>query len=258
MEHIGEVLRSLPMKNTNAASSDGPGGPQYSCPICRDARSVHPINEDGRPDYSRVVPCQCVIEQLERDRAKMLLEYCELPPATENMTLASFETTPALKEAFDCARNLAEEEGDIKWLTLIGRAALGKTHLAVAICRRWLERGKPARYAYVPLLLEELRRGFGESGDRSYETRFDRFLNVPLLVLDDLGAEHSTSWVQEKLDTIIDYRLMNGLYLIVTSNLPIDMLPLRIESRLKRAPGAKVVFIKAPEFYKTKRKEGKK
>jgi DNA replication protein DnaC len=96
----------------------------------------------------------------------------------------------------------------------------------------------------VPILLEELRRGYqGENHD--YDRRFDMFLNVPLLVLDDLGTENPTPWVQEKLDTIIDYRLMHGLATIITSNLALDQMPERIGSRLLRT--GKVVTINAGE-----------
>lgn len=255
LEHIGKVIKNLRPTDTGRALSDEPEV-EYTCRICRDAHFVHPLKEDGKPDYSSVVPCQCVREQMERERTQSLLRYCELPAGTAYMTFEEFKTSPQLQEAYDLAVQLADEVGEIRWLTLTAGADRGKTHLAVAICRRWLQRGKPARYAFVPLLLEELRTGFQEEGDRSYEARFDRFLNVPLLVLDDLGAEYRTPWVQEKLDTIIDYRLMNGLPLVVTTNTPMDELPFRIASRLRRSPGSRVVFIDAPEFRKRKRSKG--
>ena len=235
-------------------SDEAGEGEQYTCPLCRDAHFVHPLKEDGEPDYSTVVPCKCVREQVDRERMQSLLRYCELLPGTTHMTFENFTVSSQLQEAYDLAVQVAEESGDTTWLTLVAGTDRGKTHLAVAICRRWLQRGKPARYAYVPLLLEELRRGFREEGDRSYEARFDRFLNVPLLILDDLGTEHKTDWVQEKLDTIIDYRLMNGLSLVVTTNTPMDELHFRIASRLRRSPGSRVVFIDAPEFRKSKKK----
>ena len=78
-------------------------------------------------------------------------------------------------------------------------------------------------------------------------------LNVPLLVLDDLGVEYRTDWVQEKLDTIIDYRLMQGLPLVVTTNKPLDELPFRIASRLKRASNSKVMVIDSSEFRSVKK-----
>jgi len=249
-------MKSLRPKDTGKALSDELGeGEQYSCPLCRDAHFVHPLREDGKPDYATVVSCQCVREQIERERRQNLLRYCELPVGTVHMTFESFKVSPKLQEAYDLAVQIAEDGGEITWLTLISGADRGKTHLAIAICRRWLQRGKLARYAYVPLLLEELRRGFRGEGDSSYEARFDRFLNVPLLVLDDLGAEYRTPWVQEKLDTIIDYRLMNGLPLVVTTNKPIDELHFRIASRLKRSPGSRALSLDdAPEFRKTRRK----
>ena len=248
MQHISEVLKNLQPKDTDRALSDEPGeGEQFTCHICRDAGFVHPVGENGKCDYSQVIPCRCVRNEIERKRVQNLLRYCELPVGTEHMAFENFKIRPELQEAYDLALQLAEG-GDVTWLTLMAGTKRGKTHLAIAICRRWLKRGIPAKYAYVPLLFEELRRGFREDGDGSYESRFDRFLNVPLLVLDDLGAEYRTLWVQEKLDIIIDYRLMQGLPLVVTTNTPLDELPFRITGRLDRLPSSRVVFIDAPEF----------
>lgn len=252
LEHIGKVLENIRPKSSATASIGEPApGEQFTCAICHDAGILHPRGEDGKPDSSKVVPCQCMREQIERERREQLLTYCELPAATTHMTFEDFILSPPLQEAYDLAIQMAEGTGKNTWLTLLSGVDRGKTHLLIAICRRWLQKGKPARYAYVPLLLEELRRGFREEGDKSYEARFDRFLNVPLLALDDLGTEASTPWVNEKLDTILDYRLVQGLPLVATTNKRMDELPFRIASRLRRA--GRVVVIDAPEFSKIKK-----
>jgi len=248
---IGDVIEHLPVSSTSEASKVELTE-TYECPICRDAHYVHPRGDDGKPDYSRVVPCQCVRNRLEREKMQRMLRMCELPPGTEHMTFENFQVLPGLEEAYEAAIALAEERSESNWLTLMSDVNKGKTHLLIAICYHWVSRSKPARYAYVPLLFEELRRGFREGGEWSYENRFNFFLNVPLLALDDLGTENRTGWVQEKLDTIIDYRLMHGLALVVTTNLAIDQFTFRIGSRLKR--NGKVVFIDAPEFRKTKKR----
>jgi hypothetical protein len=31
----------------------------YKCLICLDQGWVHPRKEDGKPDYSKTIPCQC-------------------------------------------------------------------------------------------------------------------------------------------------------------------------------------------------------
>ena len=173
---------------------------------------------------------------------------CELPTGAgaEGMTFERWKPREELVEAYEAALAMAEGRSN-SWLTFMSDTKRGKTHLVVAICRRWIAAGKPARYAYVPLLLEELRRGFQREGDYSYESRFDFFLNVPLLALDDLGTENSTPWVQEKLDTIIDYRLMHGLALLVTTNLTMNEMSFRIRGRLQR--GGRIVYIDAPEYF---------
>ena len=214
------------------------------CPLCRGGKFVHPLKE-GRPDYqSPLVPCRCVRSQLEADRRERMLRWCELPEASAGMTFEAFKQRRHVTMAYLQSRRLAQ--GDLKWLTLMGGGNRGKTHLAVAVCRDWLRQGKLARYAYVPLLLDELRRGFGATGPESYEARWDMFLRVPLLVLDDLGAENPTPWVQERLDTLIDSRLMAGLALMVTTNLNMDEIPERIRSRLER--GGEIAAIEGPEY----------
>lgn len=258
LEHISNILkRDTPLPSLKPASSPGREmtnqlpAPNCECRFCQGHHMVHPLLENGKPDYSQVVPCRCVKEAWEREKRQRLLAACELPAGTEHMTFETFRLNPGLKEAYEAALALAEEKNTL-WLTLMSEIDRGKTHLAVAICRHWLARGKIARYAYVPLLLEELRRGFRREDDYSYESRFDYFLNVSLLVLDDLGVENRTDWVQEKLDTLVDYRLMNGLGLVVTTNCSMEELPFRIASRLQRR--GKVVVIDAPEFSEIRKK----
>jgi DNA replication protein DnaC len=251
---IPELKAELPSSNGALRSSSEISSPQENeCGICKGTGLVHPRKEDGKPDYTRVVPCRCAKVYLDRWRSQHIRSWCELPPAAEHMTFENFKRSPALDEAYQAA--LAVADGDGEWLILMGDVDRGKTHLAVAICKRWLASGKLARYAYVPLLLDELRRGFRGEGDNSYDVRFDQFLNVPLLVLDDLGVESPTAWVQERLDTIIDYRLMHELPLVITTNCafpgshyksPARELPLRIASRLKRK--GRIVFIDSPAY----------
>ena len=203
----------------------------------------------GRPDYARTIPCDCQLHAIEQRRRAFLLSKCELPENTEGLTFETFDAVDGTVEALAALKSLAEGS-ELLWVTLISPPDRGKTHLALATCREWLKRGEPAYYAYVPLLLHDLRRGFGREGDNSYDARFDFFCNIPLLVLDDLGVESDTAWVNEHLDTIVDYRAVRRLPLIITSNLSKDELPPRIRSRVQRVPFGKVVTITAGEYHK--------
>ena len=218
------------------------------CKYCGDAGYVYPL-EDGKPDYSRVIPCpKCQTDEILLQKRLM---HCQLPVESNKMELQCFRTKKddGLIKSLRFAHEIVE--GDIKWLTLIGKAGCGKTHLAVGICKEWVKT-KSARYSFVPLLLKDLREGFELAGEDSYRSRFEKLCNVPLLVLDDLGVEKPSVWAQEQLQTIVHYRGLNGLPLVVTTNLPLDKLKGddigRIASRLKRETWCRVVTITASEF----------
>ncbi len=253
MEHIREALEDIAPKNLEPALAD-PSIEQYDCPLCLDFGWLHPLAESGGVDYERLVRCGCRKDEDAAAKAESYMRYCQLPKVLASLTFDNFNKRPGTEEAYDAALQLAEERG-LLCLTLVSPVDRGKTHLAVAICRHWIARGKAARYVYVPLLMTELRHGFD---DDSYYRRLQFFLNVPLLVLDDLGVEKPSAWVEEQLETIIDYRCMNELPLVVTTNKPVDQLPgdkeNRIASRLQRITQSKVVVIEADEYrlYKEK------
>lgn len=226
---------------------------ESNCSICNDSRFVHPLIDD-KPVYSQIQLCSCVKDKIIAERKNTLLKHCQLPPFTETMNFENFNVYKEVKAAYEGSKSMADNVGQLCWLGLLGDNGTGKTHLAVSVCKAWIQAGIPSRYTFVSLLLDELRRGFSNKNpEYNYETRFDYYCNIPLLLLDDYGVESATSWVQEKLDTIIDYRLMNNLSLIVTSNKSLDEMPPRIRSRLARHPKGKIIAILADDYSLYKR-----
>lgn len=234
-------------KSLPAPGNNNPEPEDFDCSQCRDAGFLHPLHPNGAIDYSRVIACDCQLYKIEQRRKAHLLASCELPEEGQEFTFESFEIRPGTQEAFEAALELAQGQRDsLRWLTLIAPWDRGKTHLAIAACRTWLERSEPALYAYVPDMLRDLRRGFDRD---DFDERFNRYCEVPLLVLDDLGVENDTKWVQEILDSIIDHRAVRHLPLIITTNLSADQLPPRIKSRIQRVTFGKIITIKAGEYH---------
>lgn len=214
----------------------------------------------GKTDYSQLVPCKCQEKTLTKARRDRMFKYCYLPVDTEGWTLDKFDAYNAdLKAALVAAREVANPDGSIKWLTLMGKTEVGKSHLAVGICREWLKNDMPARYVGVPTMLDELRATFELKSEMNLTMKLLFYQTVPLLVLDDLGVEKLTEWGFEKLYTIINSRLENGLPLVVTTNLPVTEIPgdkeHRIGSRLLRHREGKVMVLDAKEYsvYKGRR-----
>ncbi len=225
------------------------------CDICKGGGWVYLNVPVGHEMFGKVVRCSCRNERDRQEKAAGVLKYCQLPAGTEDYTFEKYNRKLGSKEAYEAA--IAVAEGELLWLVLNGGRDRGKTHLAIAICRYWLAIGKAARYVHVPLLLDELREGFGDE-ERSFEQRFNHFKNVPLLVMDDLGVQVPKPWANERLQTLIDYRYINQLPLVVTVNRALDELPGddegRIESRFKRIESGKIVLIDCDEYSRTVRK----
>lgn len=107
---------------------------------------------------------------------------------------------------------------------LWGEPGRGKTYAAAHSVRASVEGSRgpkvPAKLVSARQLLDSIRDGFN-GGDRDALRRAEA---VPLLALDDLGAERPTDWAIETLTGLIDARTAEGLPTIVTSNYSLGQL----------------------------------
>jgi len=136
------------------------------------------------------------------------------------------------------------------FITLAGEPGRGKTHLALGIGWHWIgSHSKPVKYWQAERLLAAARREFDSPRKDDYGQPLPSVLEtaerVPLLILDDLGAEKTTEWAEAKLDELIDYRYINRLPTVFTTNLAPAQLTGRIASRLKEGV---TVTLEGPDY----------
>jgi DNA replication protein DnaC len=208
----------------------------------------------GHPEFGRLQVCVCRRADLTDEIRQRLFTLSHLEEL-KDLTFESFEPrgrkglgemqTVSLETAYNHAHHYAQNLNG--WLLLQGGYGCGKTHLAAAIANFAVGLGVPTLFLTVPDLLDSLRFAYGAE-DTTFEERFDEIRNARLLVLDDFGTQNATGWAQEKLFQIINYRYINKLSTVITTNLSLDEIEPRIRSRLSDPDLVSAVRISAPDF----------
>ena len=109
----------------------------------------------------------------------------------------------------------------VKGLYLHGSFGAGKTYLIAALFNEMAKRNVKSVIVYYPEFLRSLKESF-ESG---FKEKFNYVRRVPLLLLDDIGAETVSEWNRDEiLGSILQYRMEEGLPTFFTSNLTIEEL----------------------------------
>lgn len=128
------------------------------------------------------------------------------------------------RAATDFVKSFMQNSRATKGLLFTGGVGSGKTHLACCIANALLDRGWPVLFVVVPDLLDRIKATYdpGRQGGYSEQEVIDAAREVPLLLLDDLGAHNYTDWTRNKLYSIINYRLNYCLPTVITTNISLE------------------------------------
>jgi DNA replication protein DnaC len=258
---LAKVQKDTQKANSkNISSEDLPapetlGDPDYEyCGGVGFLRSDVPL---GHPDFGRLETCVCRRGEVAQNARQRLYEMSNLDRLS-HLSFENFNTsgnpkaefvTPQEVASLHEAREAAEEFSNAmqSWLLLEGAYGCGKTHLAAAIANDAVHRGIPTLFITVPDLLDSLRFAYG-SQETTFEARFEEIRGADLLVMDDFGTQNATAWAQEKLFQIINYRYINKLPTVITTNLILDEIESRIRSRLQDSDFVQHIRISAPDY----------
>lgn len=181
------------------------------CPLCSDT---------GWHMRGRMAQrCECRI----KSHAALLWEMAGVPwrwrdasfsSYSLNGHLSRFEAAHILANGFAQKYPVIEERG----LVMIGTCGTGKTHLGVSVLRELTAKGIACRFCDYAELIEQMRASYHPESDESARNLVAPFLEVEVLLLDDLGAVRGSEWVLEQVLVLLNTRYKHGRPTIITTN----------------------------------------
>jgi len=198
------------------------------CQKCNDNHYF--MTEDG------AIPCECV-KEINR---KEYIRNSQIPPLFrdkewKDVNASCAELKKICRQCLNYAKNfnISRENKTTKGLLLQGGVGRGKTLIACLIAKMVIDKVIPVVYYNISNLFKNLRNSYRKRdiNQYDYDDIMDKVLEVPLLILDDVGATKTSEWTTEQFYLIIDNRLANQRPVIITTNCSDDELENRIGYR---------------------------
>lgn len=200
--------------------------PRYACPACKDTGFV-----DGRL-------CGCFLE-LQRSLA---YEKLSMDVPLEKCTFSSFSLSyyqedprayRQMENIFAACKSYGEKfRKNSPSLLFKGGTGLGKTHLSLAIAGTVIEKGFGVIYGSAQSFAVSLEKErFDRREDGELSDTHSQLLSCDLLILDDLGTEFPSAYVNAALYDIINSRMLAEKPTIISTNLSMKELEERYSER---------------------------
>ena len=197
-----------------------------ACPRCSDT------------GWRGAVMCDCLKSLCAQEQIKELSKLLDLGEQSfDTFSLDVYSPAPwrgsgispreNMEMVYEICLNYAQKFGRFYFnnLFLSGAPGLGKTFLSACIARTVSENGFSVVYDTAVNIFSRFEdRKFSRDAEDTREARDEtrRYLSCDLLILDDLGSEMTTPFVQSALYTLINSRLTADRRTVISSNLSME------------------------------------
>lgn len=199
------------------------------CPKCDTGKKL-------RIDWGNTEIVRDHEKKMKKAKIDRALKDSWVSPRFREKRLSDLSDSPVLQSTcLEYIDSWEEKKKLWQWLYFSWLAGRGKTHTACAIVNELIERYLvTSMFVNLADIADRVRKTFDEDKKSDDSKLFDKLKTCELLVIDDLGTEKWSEWIEEKLFSIINFRYDNQLPMIITSNLKISDLKYntRIISRI--------------------------
>ena len=225
-----DITAVIPQPELEKEPEDYERGGLIYCGKCGTPRQIK-LNLTGEEKlYSCLCRCrsearereeEAFQKQQEADKIRRLRSFALADPSYRSWTFANDDNR---EPKMDYLRRYAEKWDEVRkeggGLLLWGDVGTGKSYGAACVVNALTDRGIPCLMTTFIRLANELSGG-ARDDKNAYIDSLNRY---PLLVIDDLGAERGSDYMQEMVFEVVDARYRSGRPLIVTTNLTLDYL----------------------------------
>jgi DNA replication protein DnaC len=182
--------------------------PLLGCPGCRDEECI----QEG-------------IEMMKDSSTGNRIAEIGIPQNFAYCTVKGFTTTDADKNYEMRKKDVKNHvvqfvNGDTISLVLLGKTGTGKTHLMIAALKALTREGKSALYTTERKIYREIHESYQGRRDLPSESQIiDKYSNVDVLGIDEIGRSSWTEHESQTLYEIIDNRSMNCKQTIMAGNI---------------------------------------
>lgn len=228
LDRMQKLITALSDEKAAILEKNGINTPEFDCKACKDTGYI-----DGRI-------CDCIKSRAKAILIESLSESLPLNSCRfENFSLKYYPDEDLgggnprkrmegiLKLCRDYVNNFSPKSSES--ILFMGDAGLGKTHLSLSIVYELLNQGFDVVYGSAYNLFAAMEND--HFGNRSNDS-FNAAVSCDLLVIDDLGSEFVSPYIQAMFYNVVNTRLLSNRPTIINTNLTMQEIEQKYTPRI--------------------------